>query len=158
MVRIQRAYERAAAADGYRALVDRLWPRGVKKDALRLDLWAKDLAPSTALRRWFGHDPARFPEFARRYHAELRAPAARALLADLTRRAAHGTVTLVYGARDESHNGAVVLRSAIEDALREHAELEPRRAVSAARARPRAAGARARPRRRGARRTRRTGP
>ncbi|HEX9051445.1 MAG TPA: DUF488 family protein [Anaeromyxobacter sp.] len=121
MVRIRRAYERATPDDGYRVLVDRLWPRGVKKDALRVDLWAKDVAPSTALRRWFGHDPARFGEFARRYHAELRAPAARALLADLTRRAGRGAVTLVYGARDEEHNGAVVLRDAIEDALRAHA-------------------------------------
>ncbi len=121
MVRIKRAYEPASRADGYRVLVDRLWPRGVKKDALRADLWAKDLAPSPSLRQWFGHDPARFGEFARRYHAELRAPAARALLAELTRRAAHGTVTLVDGARDETHNGAVVLRDAIEDALRAHA-------------------------------------
>ncbi len=121
MVRTKRAYEPATRADGYRALVDRLWPRGVKKEALRADLWAKDLAPSPSLRRWFGHDPARFREFARRYHAELRAGPARALLADLTRRAAHGTVTLVYGARDEEHNGAVVLRDAIEDALRAHA-------------------------------------
>ncbi len=121
MVRIKRAYEQPARADGYRVLVDRLWPRGVRKEALRLDLWAKDLAPTPALRTWFGHDPDRFPEFARRYHGELRAPAARALLADLTRRAAHGTVTLVYGARDEAHNGAVVLRDAIDDALRAHA-------------------------------------
>ncbi len=121
MVHIKRAYERPARDDGYRVLVDRLWPRGVKKEALRLDVWAKDLAPSAALRTWFGHDPDRFREFARRDHGELRAPAARALLAELTRRAAHGTVTLVYGARDEVHNGAVVLRDAIEDALRAHA-------------------------------------
>lgn len=121
MVRTRRAYGRPAADDGYRVLVDRLWPRGLKKDALRLDLWAKDLAPSPALRRWFGHDPARFAEFARRYHAELRAGPARALLSDLTRRAAQGTVTLVYGARDERHNGAAVLRDAIEDALRARA-------------------------------------
>ncbi len=121
MVQVKRAYEPASRRDGYRVLVDRLWPRGVSKDAARLDLWAKDVAPSPALRRWFGHDPARFRAFARRYSAELRAPAARAILADLTRRAALGTVTLVYGARDEEHNGAVVLRDAIEDALREHA-------------------------------------
>jgi uncharacterized protein YeaO (DUF488 family) len=121
MVRIKRAYEEPARSDGYRVLVDRLWPRGVKKDALHIDLWAKNLAPSTALRRWFGHDPDRFHTFARRYQAELRAGTARALLAELTRRAARGPVTLVYGARDEEHNGAVVLREAIEDALREHA-------------------------------------
>jgi uncharacterized protein YeaO (DUF488 family) len=121
MVRIRRAYEEASPSDGYRVLVDRLWPRGVKKESLRLDLWAKDLAPSPALRQWFGHDPARFRDFARRYHAELRASPARELLADLTRRAAAGPVTLVYGARDEQHNGAVVLRDVIADALRDHA-------------------------------------
>src|SRR5512146_2307806 len=121
MVKIKRAYEKASRSDGYLVLVDRLWPRGIKKEALPLDLWAKDVAPSPELRQWFGHDPARFGAFARRYHAELRAGPARAMLDELTRRAAHGTVTLVYGARDEQHNGAVVLRDAIEDALREHA-------------------------------------
>src|SRR5512138_3585983 len=117
MVRIRRAYEEASASDGYRVLVDRLWPRGVRREALRLDRWEKDVAPSPALRRWFGHDPARFREFARRYATELRGGPARAALADLARRAATGTVTLVYGARDEEHNGAVVLRDAVEDAL-----------------------------------------
>ncbi len=121
MVRIKRAYEEPAPGDGDRVLVDRLWPRGVKKEALRLDLWARELAPSPALRKWFGHDPARFRDFARRYQAELRHDPARSLLADLSRRAGRGTVTLVYGARDEEHNGAVVLRDAIEDALRSHA-------------------------------------
>jgi uncharacterized protein YeaO (DUF488 family) len=121
MVRIRRAYEEPGPDDGYRVLVDRLWPRGVTKEALQLDLWAKDLAPSPALRRWFGHDPARFREFARRYHAELRAAPGRSLLAELARRAAAGTVTLVYGARDEEHNGAVVLRDALSDAVRDHA-------------------------------------
>ncbi len=121
MVRIKRAYAEPARGDGYRVLVDRLWPRGVKTEALRLDLWARELAPSPALRKWFGHDPARFGDFARRYQAELRHDPARSLLADLSRRAAHGVVTLVYGARDEEHNGAVVLRDAIEDALRAHA-------------------------------------
>jgi uncharacterized protein YeaO (DUF488 family) len=121
MVRIRRAYEEPERSDGYRVLVDRLWPRGVKKESLRIALWAKDLAPSAALRRWFGHDPARFREFAARYHAELRAAPARGLLAELARRAAGGTVTLVYGARDEEHNGAVVLRDVIGDILRDHA-------------------------------------
>jgi uncharacterized protein YeaO (DUF488 family) len=121
MVQIMRAYERPSQGDGYRVLVDRLWPRGLKKDALRLDLWAKDIAPSPALRKWFGHDPARFGEFTRRYHAELSSEPARSLLADLSRRASHGTVTLVYGARDEEHNGAVVLRGAIEGGPRTHA-------------------------------------
>ncbi len=121
MVRIKRAYEEPATDDGYRVLVDRLWPRGVKKQSLRLDLWAKDLAPSPDLRIWFGHDPERFHEFARRYHGELRAAPARALLAELARRAAHGSVTLVYAARDEEHNGAVVLRDAIDEGPRAHA-------------------------------------
>ncbi|BDG05088.1 DUF488 domain-containing protein [Anaeromyxobacter oryzae] len=121
MVKIKRAYEKASRSDGYRVLVDRLWPRGIKKEALPLALWAKDVAPTPELRRWFGHDPARFHEFARRYHAELRTGSARAILNELTQRAARGTVTLVYGARDEEHNGAVVLRDAIDDVLREHA-------------------------------------
>ncbi len=120
-INIKRAYEPAASADGYRVLVDRLWPRGVKKEGARLDAWARELAPSPGLRRWFGHDPARFAEFTRRYTRELRAGDARAGLAELTRRATRGTVTLVYGARDELHNGAVVLRDLLEDALREHA-------------------------------------
>ncbi len=120
-VRIKRAYEQPVRSDGYRVLVDRLWPRGVSKDAVRLDAWVKELAPSPGLRRWFGHDPARFAEFARRYTQELRADPAQAALADLTRRGARGPVTLVYGARDEQHNGAAVLRDLVEDALRAHA-------------------------------------
>ena len=119
-VRIKRAYEEPSRSDGYRVLVDRLWPRGVKNEAAHLDAWLKDLAPSPALRVWFGHDAARFPEFARRYLRELRGGPGQAALADLTRRAARGSVTLVYGARDEHHNGAVVLRDLVEDALRAH--------------------------------------
>jgi uncharacterized protein YeaO (DUF488 family) len=121
MVRIKRAYDKPARTDGYRVLIDRLWPRGVTKQGAKLDAWAKDLAPSPELRRWFGHDPERFGDFARRYAVELRAAAARALLADLTHRAATGTVTLVYGARDEEHNGAAVLRHVIAEALASHA-------------------------------------
>ncbi|WP_242370814.1 MULTISPECIES: DUF488 domain-containing protein [Anaeromyxobacter] len=121
MVRLKRAYDGPERSDGYRVLVDRLWPRGVKKEALALDLWAKDLAPSPGLRRWFGHDPARFREFARRYHAELGTGPAQVLLAELGRRAAHRTVTLVYGARDREHNGAVVLRDLIAEGPGEHA-------------------------------------
>ncbi len=120
-VQIKRAYERPARSDGYRMLVDRLWPRGVSKEAAHLDAWVKDLAPSPGLRQWFGHDPARFREFARRYAQELRAGPGQAALAELTHRAVRGTVTLVYGARDELHNGAAVLRDLVEDALRTHA-------------------------------------
>jgi uncharacterized protein YeaO (DUF488 family) len=120
MLQIKRAYEPAAADDGYRVLVDRLWPRGVRKESAALDRWAKDLAPSRELRKWFGHDPARYREFASRYRLELRAPPAREALADLAERAAQGTVTLVYGARDELHNGARVLLEEIEAAMGSH--------------------------------------
>ena len=108
-VHVKRAYEPVAASDGERILVDRLWPRGLSKQAAAIDHWARDIAPSTALRRWFGHDPARWAEFKRRYAAELRAagPAVLALAARARRR----RVTLVYAAKDELHNDAVVLRS-----------------------------------------------
>jgi uncharacterized protein YeaO (DUF488 family) len=120
MVQLKRAYEAASARDGYRVLVERLWPRGVRKNDLRLDEWLKDVAPSAELRRWFGHDPARFSEFAARYRRELRRSPAAETVAGLVRRASEGTVTLVYGARDETHNGAVVLRREIEGALAAH--------------------------------------
>ena len=106
-VRLTRAYEQPASSDGYRVLVDRLWPRGVRREEARLDEWAKELAPSAALRRWFAHDPERFGEFRRRYTAELAAHEEK--LGELRRRARNGTLTLVYGARDEEHNDAVVL-------------------------------------------------
>jgi uncharacterized protein YeaO (DUF488 family) len=106
-VRLKRAYEPAEAADGYRVLVDRLWPRGVSKEKAQLDEWARELAPSSELRTWFGHDPARFDEFRRRYLEELAAHEAK--LAELRERAAEGTLTLVYAARDSEHNDAVVL-------------------------------------------------
>jgi uncharacterized protein YeaO (DUF488 family) len=106
-VRLKRAYEPAGAADGYRVLVDRLWPRGVSKEKAQLDEWARELAPSSQLRTWFGHDPARFDEFRRRYLEELAAHEAK--LAELRERASEGTLTLVYAARDSEHNDAVVL-------------------------------------------------
>jgi len=116
VVKLKRAYEPAGAHDGYRVLVERLWPRGVRKADLQLDAWLKDLAPSHELRRWFGHDPARWREFVRRYRRELKeAPAAEAV-AELERRASARTVTLVYAAHDETHNSAVVLRSVIAGA------------------------------------------
>ena len=119
MLHIKRAYEPADAEDGYRVLVERLWPRGVRKTDLRLDAWHKEVAPSQELRRWFGHDPARWNEFAARYRRELREHPAAEALAELVRRASVRTVTLVYGARDETHNGAVVLRGEIQRALAE---------------------------------------
>ena len=106
-VKLKRAYEPAAASDGTRVLIDRLWPRGVSKDAAAVDLWLKELAPSTELRKWFGHDPARWAEFQQRYTAEVRAqPELFEQLRDLARK---GPVTLVYAAHDEEHNDAVVL-------------------------------------------------
>jgi uncharacterized protein YeaO (DUF488 family) len=107
-LQIKRAYEPVAASDGERILVDRLWPRGLSKKAAAIDHWAREVAPSTALRRWFAHDPAKWREFQRRYAAELRAvgPAVQALAA----RARRDRVTLVYGAKDEEHNDAVALR------------------------------------------------
>ncbi len=107
-IRLKRAYEAACADDGSRVLVDRLWPRGVSKDAAAIDLWLKELAPSTELRKWFGHDPARWADFERRYAQEVRAhPDQFEQLRDLARK---GRVTLVYAAHDEEHNDAVVLR------------------------------------------------
>jgi uncharacterized protein YeaO (DUF488 family) len=127
MVRTKRAYEGAARSDGYRVLIDRLWPRGVRKEALALDVWAKELAPSGDLRRWFGHDPGRWKGFVERYRRELRAPAARERLDDLAGRAARGAVTIVYGARDEEHNDAVVVRNEIARRLLARARRAVRR-------------------------------
>ena len=107
-IQIKRAYEPPAPGDGKRILLDRLWPRGVKKEALALDQWAKELAPSTELRQWFGHDPALWPEFRQRYAVELRPHAE--LLESLRALARQGTITLVYGAHDEAHNNAVAMR------------------------------------------------
>ena len=109
MIRLKRAYEPVTASDGYRVLVERLWPRGLRKADAHIDEWLKDVAPSHELRHWFGHDPSRFREFRERYQRELRSEAARAAIAELSRRAARQTVTLVYSAHDELHNNAVVL-------------------------------------------------
>ena len=120
-VQLRRAYEAPQPDDGRRVLVERLWPRGVRKEDLRLDAWLKELAPSDALRRWFGHDPARWEEFQRRYREELRSAGAQQLLAELAEQAHSGNVTLVYSARDEAHNNAVILRDIIERRLRRRA-------------------------------------
>jgi uncharacterized protein YeaO (DUF488 family) len=119
-IRIKRAYEPAAKADGARILVDRLWPRGVTKDALSIERWTKEIGPSDALRRWFGHDPERWEEFRRRYVAELAKQTA--LLEELRGVARDGVLTLVYGARDDAHNNAVVLRGVVEEAARHQNE------------------------------------
>lgn len=111
-VRIRRAYEGPRRGDGFRVLVDRLWPRGVRRDDLALDAWWKELAPSDALRRWFRHDPSRWEEFKTRYFAEL--DEAAHAVAPLLERAREGRVTLLYGARDTRHNQAVALREYLE--------------------------------------------
>lgn len=111
LVRLKRAYEHPAPGDGKRILVDRLWPRGVKKESAAIDQWAKGLAPSTELRKWFGHDPARWPEFRRRYIAELRQHYQQ--ISELRRLVRRGTITLVYSAHDELHNDAIVLRDVL---------------------------------------------
>ena len=110
-VKLKRAYEPAAAADGTRILVDRLWPRGVSKSRIALDQWMKDIAPSSGLREWFGHDPDRWAEFRGRYAKELRGNAE--LLRQLQALAREGPITLVYSAHDEVHNDAVVIRDLI---------------------------------------------
>jgi uncharacterized protein YeaO (DUF488 family) len=115
-VGIKRVYEPPAPTDGYRILVDRLWPRGVTHEAAHIDEWVPDLGPSSELRRWFGHDPARFDEFRRRYTAELATNKAK--LAELRRRARARPLTLVYSAHDTEHNDAVVLAEVLEHGIR----------------------------------------
>ena len=105
---IKRAYEEPERQDGTRILVDRLWPRGLTKEKAKIDLWLKDVAPSTELRKWFAHDPARWVEFRSRYLEELKRN--NEPLSLLRQEAAKGTLTLVYGAKDQQHNEAVVLR------------------------------------------------
>ena len=114
-IRLKRAYEPASPSDGYRVLIDRLWPRGVSKERAKLDEWEKELPPSQELREWFGHEPSRFAEFRRRYIVELRN--ARPRLTELRRRASDGTLTLVYSARDTEHNDAVVLAEVLRGGL-----------------------------------------
>jgi uncharacterized protein YeaO (DUF488 family) len=114
-IRLKRAYEPAASSDGYRVLIDRLWPRGVSRKQAKLSAWGRELAPSAELRQWFGHQPNRFDEFRRRYIEELRQQ--RPLLAELRRRARHGTLTLVYAAHDSEHNDAVVLATVLRRGL-----------------------------------------
>jgi uncharacterized protein YeaO (DUF488 family) len=114
MVKLKRAYEPQAHADGYRVLVERLWPRGLRKQDLELDAWEKEVAPSPALRTWFGHDPRRWAEFQRRYRHELQHPAAAERVRELAYQAARGTITLIFSTRDVEHNSAVVLKEELE--------------------------------------------
>ncbi|WP_052466021.1 DUF488 domain-containing protein [Mobilicoccus massiliensis] len=112
-IRVKNVREEKAKADGYRVLVDRIWPRGISKEDLAADLWLKEVAPSTELRKWFGHDPDKFDEFARRYRAELDDNDAVAELRKVVDD--HSTVTLLEGAHDREHNQAVVLRDYLSD-------------------------------------------
>lgn len=112
MIKLKRAYEKPARDDGERILVERLWPRGLTKQRVKIDLWLKDVAPSAELRRWFGHDPDKWDEFRRRYQKELKDKSD--LLKLLKRKAESGAITLIYAARDEEHNGALVLKGFLE--------------------------------------------
>jgi uncharacterized protein YeaO (DUF488 family) len=112
MIKLKRAYEAASPNDGLRVLVERLWPRGVSKQKAKIDLWLKDLAPSTELRKWYGHDPARWPQFRKRYWAELKGQGD--LLALLKYVTQERTVTFVYAASDEERNSAVALKELLE--------------------------------------------
>jgi uncharacterized protein YeaO (DUF488 family) len=112
-IRLKRAYDPPALEDGLRILVERLWPRGLSKERAAVDRWVKDLAPSTELRRWYSHDESKWPEFRRRYRAELRERPDQ--LAELRRLAAAGPVTFVYGSRETEHNSATVLRKVVEE-------------------------------------------
>jgi uncharacterized protein YeaO (DUF488 family) len=113
-VRTKRAYDPPYRSDGYRVLIDHVWPRGITRERARLDEWARELAPSDELRRWFAHDPARFQEFRARYRDEL--DAQRERLGELRRRAMGGQLTIVYAARDREHNNGVVLAELLRDA------------------------------------------
>ena len=117
MIKIKRAFDPPTPDDGVRYLVDRIWPRGIKKEELRADEWLKEAAPSTALRKWFGHDPGKWPEFQERYESELdQKPSAWLPILETARQ---GPVTLLYAARDREHNNAVVLKGYIERNLAE---------------------------------------
>jgi len=113
MIKIKRAYEDYADDDGFRVLVDRLWPRGLSTADAHIDTWLKNAAPSAELRKWFGHDPERWTEFRRRYRHELAGRGDD--LAELKNKAALGTLTLIYAAKDVDHNNAVVLKEALEE-------------------------------------------
>lgn len=118
MIQIKRIYEPVAREDGYRVLVERLWPRGVSKAAAHLDAWERAVAPSEALRKWYGHDPAKWEEFQERYHRELENPASQAILDALTARARQGAVTLLYAAHAGEISNAAVLAHLLDARVR----------------------------------------
>lgn len=118
MIATKRAYEPADPSDGYRVLIDRLWPRGVSRSRAHLDAWAKDVAPSAELRQWYGHDPSKWKEFKSRYLRELRGAGAKAVLDDLVRRARRGRVTLIYGSRAAEISDVAVIEQKLLRRLR----------------------------------------
>lgn len=118
MISTKRAYEPAGPSDGYRVLIDRLWPRGVSKARARLDAWETAIAPSRKLREWYGHDPAKWTEFRKRYTSELRGAEAKSVLAGLVRRAKRGRVTLVYGSRAAQISDVAVLERLLSRRVR----------------------------------------
>ena len=116
MIKTKRAYENYAPEDGRRVLVDRLWPRGVTKQKVKIDAWMKEIAPSNTLRRWFGHDPARWGEFKKRYRKELETK--KEMMRELEEWAMNGDVTILFAAKDEAHNNAVALKEMLEELMR----------------------------------------
>ena len=125
MIAIKRVYDAPSREDGVRILVDRVWPRGVSRAAAKIAGWMRELGPSDELRRFFGHDPARWREFGRRYRAELKRREAAPLLAELIELARRGRLTIVYGARDREHNQAVVLKAVLDRRLRPRRRRSP---------------------------------
>ena len=115
-VKVKRIYEAYENVDGFRILVDRLWPRGIKKEKAQIDIWMKDVAPSTTLRKWFAHDPEKWPDFISRYKKELQGSMAFQELMTLMKK--HKTVTLLFSAKDEAHNQAVALKKFLDEKLR----------------------------------------
>lgn len=115
MIKIKRIYDSYSPDDGYRILIDRLWPRGIKKEGSHIDKWFKDIAPSTELRKWFGHDPEKWEEFRRKYHTELSGSVAlKELAADIDK---HKVITLLFGSKELTHNHAIVLQQFINQQL-----------------------------------------
>lgn len=112
MIQVKRIYDKIDERDGFRILVDRLWPRGLSRNMAKVELWLKDIAPSNELRKWFAHDPEKWAEFRRRYYEELKDKKEEVLV--ISEKAQGGTVTLLYGAKDEKHNNAVALKEYIE--------------------------------------------
>ncbi len=119
MIKVKRVYDEVGKDDGKRVLVDKLWPRGIKKDEIKIDLWLKEVAPSTELRKWFSHDSTRWKEFCKRYKEELRMDEEKKIaLSELTKIATREKLTLVYSAKDKEHNNAVVLKKLLEGLLK----------------------------------------